>query len=86
VSQILVKFPTVISRENPLSGSRVVACGQTDGQTDRHAEVNRHIFVTRTLLQRREKMEDNTKKMKMAMKKTERRKGEKKTQELIIRR
>jgi len=26
--------------ENPSSGSRVVPCGETDGQTDRHTEVN----------------------------------------------
>ena len=30
-----IKFP-----ENLLSGKRVVLCGETDGQTDRHDEAN----------------------------------------------
>ena len=32
--QILEKSSNIIFRENPVSGSRAVRCGQTDGQTD----------------------------------------------------
>jgi hypothetical protein len=36
--QIFEKYSNVMFHENPSSGSRVIPCGQTDGQTDRHDE------------------------------------------------
>jgi hypothetical protein len=34
------KYSNTKFHENPYSGSQVVQCGQTDGQTDRHLETN----------------------------------------------
>ena len=33
--QIFEKYSNIKFRENPSSGSRIVSCGRTDGQTDR---------------------------------------------------
>jgi len=35
--------PHVRFRDTPSSGSRIVPCGRTDGQTDRHDEANSHV-------------------------------------------
>jgi len=34
--QIFEKYSNIKFHENPSSGRRVVPCGRTDGQTDRH--------------------------------------------------
>jgi hypothetical protein len=41
--QIFKKFSNIKFHENPSSGSRVVPCGQTDGQMDRHVETSRNF-------------------------------------------
>jgi len=38
--QIFEKYPNIKFHGNPSIGSRVVACGRTDGQTDRQGETN----------------------------------------------
>jgi hypothetical protein len=38
--QIFEKCPNIKFNENLSSGSRVVACGRTDGQTDKHDEAS----------------------------------------------
>ena len=38
--QIFEKYSNIKFHENPSSGSRVVPCGQKDGQTDGHEEAN----------------------------------------------
>jgi len=38
--QFFEKYSNIKFHENPSSGSRVVSCGQMDGQTDRHGEAN----------------------------------------------
>ena len=42
--QIFEKYLDIKFHENPSSGSPVVPCGQTEGQTDRHDETNSHFF------------------------------------------
>jgi len=37
----IFKSSNIKFRENPLSGSRVVACGQTDGRTGRQACISK---------------------------------------------
>jgi hypothetical protein len=41
--QFFEKFSNVEFHENPLSGSRVVPCGQTDRRTDEHDEANSRL-------------------------------------------
>jgi glycine betaine/choline ABC-type transport system substrate-binding protein len=49
--QLIEKYPNVKFHENPSSGSRVVQCGQTDGQVERYDEVNgRLCAILRTRL------------------------------------
>jgi hypothetical protein len=36
--QILEKYSNIKFHSNPSIGSRVIACGETDGQTDRYDE------------------------------------------------
>jgi hypothetical protein len=46
--QILEKRSNVKFHENPFSGGRVVPCGQTDGQTDRHDEAKSLFVILQT--------------------------------------
>jgi hypothetical protein len=41
---IFKKYSNIECHENPSSGSRVVACEQTDKQIDRHDKANGHIL------------------------------------------
>jgi len=38
--QIFEKYSNIKFHKNPSSDNRVVACGQTDGRTDKHDEAN----------------------------------------------
>ena len=50
-SQIFEKFTNVKRHENPLSGSRVVACGQTDGQSKLIADLRNFVKAPKKLCQ-----------------------------------
>ena len=41
--QFFEAYSNIEFNENPLSGSRVVPCGQLDGRKDRHDEANRRF-------------------------------------------
>jgi hypothetical protein len=43
---MLINLPSIESREDLLSRSWVIACGQTDGRTDGHDEADRRTFAT----------------------------------------
>jgi len=39
------KFSNIKFHKNPFSVSRIVPCGQTDGETDGNKEANNHSFT-----------------------------------------
>jgi len=47
--QIFEEFSDIKFRENPSSGSRVVPCGRTDGQTGRRADMKKLIVAFRDI-------------------------------------
>jgi hypothetical protein len=53
--QIFEKYSNMKFHKNPISGSRVVPCGRTDGRTDRETDMTKLIVASRNFAKAPEK-------------------------------